>query len=785
MLQIGTLRTWEQKDGTQSKPFFKAVSNFHYKTLKECFDNVEQDLPKFMGSKEQYNLFYTVGHHLKGERTKKSWQGQDIIPFDLDGIDLDRIDEYPPLVAKACEFDLDKTAIIYSGNGCHILVQVPMFGSEDKEYIKDKRKGYRQLCDRIEALCKEKGLSYDKDTTCWDYARILRLPFTENKKVKKQEDGSLQEIIRQCTVKQNNLEEQDFKIPQLEKVKESLSLKNGSFPTPDHKEVTKECNFFGWLKDSPEEVHEPHAYAMLSIAGNFQDEQETAKELYSHFSSPSISSKPFDEFLEQALSTSGPRTCAGINDVWGKCGQCKHNGTITSPILLKGIDHIGTEHMGFTTINVSGKGKTRHYDDLLKFFDRTYQHKSVGAINKIYLWHDSHYKITDEVFIRNFADKSFIPYSKSDEKREFLAKVKDSSYTEQTFLDNEKAKGMVNLGNGMLDLSNKTILPHNPDKEFLYCLPFDYDPSATCPRWDTFMSEVTLGRECLRDIIHEYLGYIISGSNYKYQKALILDGSGNNGKTTFLKVMKKLVGSTNISNLSLDSLQTQVFASAGLHGKLCNISEEEPAKTFREQNGVFKNLTGDGVVNAQHKFGNPFEFDNKAKIIITYNEMPYVNDTTKGMLRRLLITPWDYDVSKFPEKKDPDIEYKLFEELPGIFNRCLEGWYRLEKQKGFTQSKYVENKVNQVHSFSDVVYRFLEECTVKCSAEECVLVDYLYEAYCKFHDAEGEASKKITKNSFQRRLSKNKIDVVRQKNKNTYKYYAYGVKLAANEKTVF
>ena len=158
MIQIGTLRTWIQKDGTESKPFFKAIKGFHYQTLKHLFDNIEGDLPKFIGDLGRDKLFYTVGHHLEGQRTKSSWQCQDIIPFDLDGIDLDRIDEYAPVVAEACDFELDKCSIVYSGNGIHTLVQVPQFGGEDKEYIKEKRNGYKQLYDRIMTACKEKGL---------------------------------------------------------------------------------------------------------------------------------------------------------------------------------------------------------------------------------------------------------------------------------------------------------------------------------------------------------------------------------------------------------------------------------------------------------------------------------------------------------------------------------------------------------------------------------------------------------------------------------------------------
>ena len=237
-IQIGTLRTWTQKDGTQSKPFFKAVKGFKYESLKDLFDNIGSDLDKHLGKNEQYNLFYTVGHHLQGQRLKTSWQCQDIIPFDLDGINLDKIHLYPPVVAKACGFDLSKTAIIHSGNGVHILVQVPRFGEDDKEYIKDKRLGYKQLYDRIMGACKEQGLSITKDTTAWDYARILRCPNTVNKKIK---DGM--EVEKSCVLFKNNLCEQDWAIPQVEKIDKGLSISVGIFPIPETKEEITDCVF--------------------------------------------------------------------------------------------------------------------------------------------------------------------------------------------------------------------------------------------------------------------------------------------------------------------------------------------------------------------------------------------------------------------------------------------------------------------------------------------------------------------------------------------------------------
>ena len=69
MIQIGFLRKWTTDEGDE-KVFFKAVKGFVYPTLKELFGNVEVDLDKFLKKEDQTNLFYTVAHHLEGQRKR-------------------------------------------------------------------------------------------------------------------------------------------------------------------------------------------------------------------------------------------------------------------------------------------------------------------------------------------------------------------------------------------------------------------------------------------------------------------------------------------------------------------------------------------------------------------------------------------------------------------------------------------------------------------------------------------------------------------------------------------
>lgn len=770
MIQVGGLRPFFSKKKEKVVNIFKYDFPVHYKTLKEFFNNIEEDIKK-VPEEERYNLFYTIAHHLEKERTFSSWKAQEVIPFDLDGIDLDRINEYHEVVARGAGFDISKTAIIHTGNGIHILVQVPLI--TDKEYIKNAKLGYKQVYDRIVIACNEAGLPITKDTTAWDYARIFRVPFTRNEKEK---EGV--KVVKHCRLIQNNLEVQDFKLPFIEKTNADLFLAKGSFPLPDASYITKSCEFFKWLEMHPEEVHEPHAYAMLSITGHFDDNNETSKRYWSKFSSPSINSKDVTEFTAQALMSSGPRTCQGINDLYGKCNLCPNYNKVTSPIMLKGATFIGSAHCGFT-LRAKNGSLLRQYSDLLQYYDNKVNHKSIGAIKKVYGFTGTHYKIIDPIEIRNFAYEHFIPISKSQERAEFLGLVVDSNYVGEDFLDSSTTKGYINFKNGVLNIATGELLPHDQEKYFLYCLPYNYDPSATCPTFDSFLEDITLNRKDLADILLEYLGYIISGTNYKYQKALILSGSGKNGKSTFINLVRALTGKENCSSISIGSIEGDKFASSGLHGKLVNFSEEEPPKTFNETNGVFKNVTGDGVINAQYKFGNAFEFENKAKLIISYNELPYFKDTSVGMIRRLLIAPCEYDLEVVhKDKVNPNINEDLSRELSGIFNKALAGYLRLEAQKGFTKSQAVIDAVEEVHRYSDIVRGFISDTLIKTDDENDALkysqVEDLFQSYFEEQNSSG---KRLSKKAFSLRMKKYGFNTKKIKYNQKVSLYFHNIKV--------
>lgn len=391
------------------------------------------------------------------------------------------------------------------------------------------------------------------------------------------------------------------------------------------------------------------------------------------------------------------------------------------------------EEMGFYKKGERGALKPM-YGALLKAFEIEHPYKTIADMKCVYTFNKTHYQDATPIEIKGYAERKFTP--KPDEKirNEFLTKVLANNIVRREFF-HQTTEGCLNFQNGILDLNvSDALKAHSPDYGFRGVLPYNYDPKARCPTFRRWIKNIMMGDEALVNILQEYMGYIIRGGEYKYHKALWLDGVGRNGKSTFIDVLKSLIGVGNFSVLSIKSLMQDKFAGADLDGKIANFSEETSPQELADS-GPFKNLTGNGDVFAQKKFGDPFSFRNRAKLVMSYNTIPDLKDLSPGMLSRPLIIPFKKLITE--DEMDREIGKKLNEELSGIFNFALEGWHRLEAQGGFTRSEKSEFAMKKVKEESCNVFQWVENSLEFVDAnfgEESDMVAKpkdLYSAYVK------------------------------------------------------
>ena len=146
---------------------------------------------------------------------------------------------------------------------------------------------------------------------------------------------------------------------------------------------------------------------------------------------------------------------------------------------------------------------------------------------------------------------------------------------------------IINLENTRLDIRDNTMYEFTPDVIEFDRLPVFYNPYSYCEEVDKLFQRLFLDDEETIHLVKEMLGYCLI-KHCKYEKGFLLTGSGSNGKSTFLELVKAFLGERNYSSLELDKV-TNRFSTVSLENKLANIGDDINAKALSET-GTLKKL---------------------------------------------------------------------------------------------------------------------------------------------------------------------------------------------------
>ncbi len=325
-------------------------------------------------------------------------------------------------------------------------------------------------------------------------------------------------------------------------------------------------------------------------------------------------------------------------------------------------------------------------------------------------------------------------------------------------LQNNKNVVLINLQNGTFEINaGKTQLrPFQKDDFLTYQLPFKYDEKAKAPIFQSYLDRVLPDVESQK-VLAEFLWSVFikhGGSSFKEEKALILYGSGANGKSVFFDIVNALVDAVNISNFSLQSLTNENgYYRAKIANKLVNYASEINSNL---ETSIFKQLVSGEPVEARLPYGEPFTLKEYAKLIFNCNELPKTVEHTEAFFRRFLIIPFNVTIPE--EEQDKELSSKIIkQELSGVFNWVLEGLNRILSQKRFSECKAAQEAVKQYQSNSENIRLFLEEFAYITSTSEYIKMKDLFSQYKNFCIDSGLRFCGIQ--NFKKRLEEMKIPV--------------------------
>lgn len=375
-------------------------------------------------------------------------------------------------------------------------------------------------------------------------------------------------------------------------------------------------------------------------------------------------------------------------------------------------------------------------------------------------------------FHRNIADASIelmererIYYHEQDERedtdleKQFMKHYKKSrSFTGKTNMLKEaehyspilpsmldRKKILLNCKNGIVNLKTGEFLPHCKEEYITKITRCAYNPEAVdTPQWDKFLDDIFGGDRDLIRYIQKAVGYSLSGSTSE-QCAFFLYGTGRNGKSTFLEIIRSIMGDY-ATNIQPQTIMVKPNSGSSPNSDIARlkgarlVTSVEPNDGMRIDEGLLKQLTGDDVVTARKLFGDEFEFNPEFKLWMATNHKPIIRGTDTGIWRRIHLVPFTVQIPE--DKVDRHLKYKLAKELEGIFRWAVEGC-RLWQSEGLRMPKAILDAVKEYRHEMDVISAFTDSCCTVGKGE--VKASQLYAVYAKWADENNEYKMSNTK----------------------------------------
>lgn len=289
---------------------------------------------------------------------------------------------------------------------------------------------------------------------------------------------------------------------------------------------------------------------------------------------------------------------------------------------------------------------------------------------------------------------------------------------------------VIAFTNGLYNIKDSSFRDFTPDVVITNKIPWPYNPAAYSELLDHTLDRLACNDPEVRALLEEMVGYCLYRRN-ELGKAFILIGDKSNGKSTFLHVVKNMLGDSNIASLDLKELGDR-FKTAELFGKLANIGDDI-GDEFIANASVFKKLVTGDRVNVERKGQDPFEFNNYAKFLFSANNIPRMKDKTGAVQRRLVIVPFD---AKFTPN-DPDFRPFIKDELceqDSMEYLIVLGLKALKSVLGkaqFTTSKRVQGQLDEYEQNNNPIIGFIQEVGLDGIVNEATNTVYRrYKEYC-------------------------------------------------------
>lgn len=329
--------------------------------------------------------------------------------------------------------------------------------------------------------------------------------------------------------------------------------------------------------------------------------------------------------------------------------------------------------------------------------------------DNMYVFFDGRYRL----YFENYALETLIfkenPTLSVTQMKEIIFKVKLLLNVDKHNYSNIKPLGIheVAFNNCIVDLYTLQTRELTSDDFFYKQIPHDFDiDQQVVSVVDKTLKKLTLNDSELEQLLLEMLAYCICNHN-KLDAYFILLGSGSNGKSVFLTMIREVFGAKNCSAIPFSKFHDS-NALYQMVGKSVNLVDDMGTKV--QDSDTFKSIVSGQPITVKKLYSDYISANISSKIIAATNSLPKLKDTSQGVERRTHIIPFDARFSKDDEDYDPNIQEKLLDEksIKYFILKAIKTYKDLWDRKDFVKpERSLLEKVNYMAEVK-TIFKWLE-----------------------------------------------------------------------------
>lgn len=267
----------------------------------------------------------------------------------------------------------------------------------------------------------------------------------------------------------------------------------------------------------------------------------------------------------------------------------------------------------------------------------------------------------------------------------------------------------IRFKNGVLDIDTGQLVDNPYDYLLLNEIPHNWNPEAKSELVDSTFYSIAQNNEAVVANLWEMFGLALY-RGHDVSRMILLQGSGANGKSTLLDMLRHMLGEDNCFSLSICDLGEK-FQLVPAMGKLALIGDDISNDYVNGKAcAVMKKFVTGDTVNDQYKGGATFQFKPYATLIYSCNEIPKFADGTYGFERRIHPIPLLARFTPSNAGFDPNLIEKLKEEpcIEYALAKAIEALCRCRANMSLTANVLSKKMAQEIVNDNDSVRAFFD-----------------------------------------------------------------------------